>query len=41
MDGPLSRQPACGWCAHEHQFLECEWCLCPAHNPPGIYPEES
>ena len=38
---PLSRQPACGVCHHEHQFLDCEWCLCPPHDPTGIYPEES
>lgn len=37
-DVPVSRQPACGHCGHEeHIFFACEWCLCQAHEPTGIY----
>ena len=36
---PLSRQPECGTCGHEeHIWFGCEWCLCEAHQPTGIYP---
>jgi primosomal protein N' len=42
MEPPLSRQPACGQCGHEeHIFFACEDCLCGAHDPTGVYPEEA
>lgn len=40
---PLSRQPSCSrGCGHEeHRFFYCEQCLCPPHEPAGIYPKEA
>ncbi len=44
---PISRQPACRYCDHEHhEFTRCHallnadgtaLCPCPPHRPNGIY----
>ena len=44
MDVPLSRQPSCALCSHEHhEFTRCHadlggaLCPCPPRQPTGIY----
>lgn len=36
-----SRQMPCPACAHEHCWLDCDWCECKAHIQLGIYPQEN
>lgn len=35
---PVSRQMSCPSCAHEHLWLDCDWCDCVSHVQTGIYP---
>jgi hypothetical protein len=46
MERPLSRQPSCPFCEHEHhEFTRCHsefadsgvLCPCPPHRPTGVY----